>query len=344
MGKKPPLQLFTDDFYMDTAAWSTEEVGVYTRLLLYQWINNSLPEDKTRLARIAGCSSKKFQKVWSSIKFKFIQIDDGKIQNLKMEEHRVEGKLFRMAKSTSGKISAEKKWGDRNLDGLSRSERLTLARLKGRHTREEFQEMVNFFSGFCVKCGGGKNDILRDHIIPIYQGGSDAITNLQPLCMRCNTGKGSDNTDYRISYCIKHNLKMPNEWIEMPNKMPNERLTSFSNSILKDKELKATSCLSEEIQKRLTEVCERLYQNGWKKAPAFLNAMAKKKYHPEAILKTLEQCEKNNPEEPWAYGLQIIKVESQNFNARDFYAEEKERLKDPETVGDLVKGIGRPIT
>ena len=121
-------------------------------------------------------------------------------------------------------------------------------------------------------------------------------------------------------------------------------IKSYSNSNILDKELKAPSGLSEEIQRRLKEVCERLYQNGWKKAPAFLNAMANKKYHPEAILKTLEQCEKNKPEEPWAYGLKIIQIENQSYNARDFYAEEKERLKDESNpVKDLTKKIGKRI-
>jgi 5-methylcytosine-specific restriction endonuclease McrA len=36
----------------------------------------------------------------------------------------------------------------------------------------------------------------RDHIVPIYQGGSDAITNIQPLCKRCNCAKGPETTDW----------------------------------------------------------------------------------------------------------------------------------------------------
>ena len=44
--------------------------------------------------------------------------------------------------------------------------------------------------GRCECCGAHEHlDLGANHIIPKNQGGSDAITNLQALCFRCNAGK-----------------------------------------------------------------------------------------------------------------------------------------------------------
>jgi len=39
----------------------------------------------------------------------------------------------------------------------------------------------------------------KDHVKPVYQGGSDAIENIQPSCARCNARKGPDSTDKRYA-------------------------------------------------------------------------------------------------------------------------------------------------
>ena len=43
----------------------------------------------------------------------------------------------------------------------------------------------------CAKCGSRPPDVSLeiDHIVPLAQGGTDAIANLQVLCNRCNQGK-----------------------------------------------------------------------------------------------------------------------------------------------------------
>jgi len=91
---------------------------------------------------------------------------------------------------------------------------MILANQKGTHTKDEWDEMKSFFN-ICVRCEGdnGYSHIGKDHIIPIYQGGSNSIKNLQPLCPKCNASKGPENIDYRIIFAENHNLILKNEWL-----------------------------------------------------------------------------------------------------------------------------------
>lgn len=78
-----------------------------------------------------------------------------------------------------------------------RQERLRAAREKGTHTKEEWRELYLASGPSCLRCGF-EGHVCKDHIIPIYQGGSDSIRNLQPMCRECNSAKGPENIDYRI--------------------------------------------------------------------------------------------------------------------------------------------------
>jgi hypothetical protein len=51
--------------------------------------------------------------------------------------------------------------------------------------------VLNRARGRCECCGAHEHQraLEVDHIVPKNQGGSDAITNLQALCFRCNAGK-----------------------------------------------------------------------------------------------------------------------------------------------------------
>lgn len=94
---------------------------------------------------------------------------------------------------------------DRKLwNGRLRSQRLKEARDRGTHTDEQWRELVARFDGRCVRCGctpvGGP---CKDHIEPIYLGGSDAIDNLQPLCRECNSSKTADTTNW-VAYRDLH--------------------------------------------------------------------------------------------------------------------------------------------
>lgn len=95
-----------------------------------------------------------------------------------------------------------------------RRERLKRARSKGTHSDEEWNDMKEFFDHTCVNCFGesGIDYVEKDHIIPLYQGGSDHIRNLQPLCAKCNSGKGNSREDLR-GYLAKHlGKKLPDNY------------------------------------------------------------------------------------------------------------------------------------
>jgi 5-methylcytosine-specific restriction endonuclease McrA len=63
-------------------------------------------------------------------------------------------------------------------------------------TLEEWESLLERYGRACVACGVDE-DLSVDHIVPLSLGGSNAITNIQPLCVPCNLVKGATVRDYR---------------------------------------------------------------------------------------------------------------------------------------------------
>jgi 5-methylcytosine-specific restriction endonuclease McrA len=75
-------------------------------------------------------------------------------------------------------------------------------RAPGNHTQEEWEAKCKEYKS-CPGCGRPWDEIpprpnkrykdkrTKDHIIPITQGGSNAIDNIRPLCYQCNFSKGN---------------------------------------------------------------------------------------------------------------------------------------------------------
>lgn len=70
---------------------------------------------------------------------------------------------------------------------------------KRTHTEAEWQALKASYGFKCLRCGKQEPEIklTRDHVVPLTQGGSDSIDNVQPLCARCNSKKNNKHIDYR---------------------------------------------------------------------------------------------------------------------------------------------------
>lgn len=67
---------------------------------------------------------------------------------------------------------------------------------EGNHSHAEWLALCAKYDHRCLCCGEQK-PLTEDHVIPLALGGTDYITNIQPLCGECNSRKGARIVDYR---------------------------------------------------------------------------------------------------------------------------------------------------
>lgn len=66
----------------------------------------------------------------------------------------------------------------------------------GSFTAEEWKALCFQYGYKCLKCGQSV-ELTVDHVVPVSKGGTNDISNIQPLCLSCNSSKGAKTVDYR---------------------------------------------------------------------------------------------------------------------------------------------------
>ncbi len=136
----------------------------------------SLPDDDVQLARLAdlGRDLKTWKKVRAGALAGFVKCSDGRLYHRVLAPLAIEAWKFRSSQTKK----ARSRWGLKTAEsfdmfGDDRATRLASARSRGAHTKEQWIALKAFCGDKCAKCGATDREIVKDHILPIFKGGSD---------------------------------------------------------------------------------------------------------------------------------------------------------------------------
>lgn len=88
---------------------------------------------------------------------------------------------------------SRRRWAAKNkkaVDARKQARRLRELNAPGSHTKKEWEELKAEYGNECAEHDDTcKGSITKDHKVPLIMGGSNDITNLQPLCRSHNSRK-----------------------------------------------------------------------------------------------------------------------------------------------------------
>ena len=255
------MPLWIGSYLADTMKLTTVQHGAYFLLLMAYWRERSpLKDSDDELRSITKTDRAEWKKMRPVIA-EFFKVADGVWWHKRVEQEMAAADA-RSRKSTGtassgglsrwGEVADETKERGRHLRG----QRLAEARKKGVHTANEWDAMKSYHGMRCVRCQATDCELVKDHIQPLYQGGSDGLENIQPLCRKCNASKGPESTDHRLdgwNEGIKRLLEcLPNAFV-MPTSLPSPSPTEL-RSVKKSADAPPIPGIPDELLRDFLEV------------------------------------------------------------------------------------------
>jgi 5-methylcytosine-specific restriction endonuclease McrA len=134
-----------------------------------------LPENKKKAKKYAAANYRKNKKKIIARVYKWVNANPAKVREFK------------------------RKWVQDHPDytrAQNSRRRTRITKAGGKFTAKEFRTLCEKHNNRCLCCKNYRK-LTADHVMPVSKGGSSNIENIQPLCMPCNTKKGTKYTDYR---------------------------------------------------------------------------------------------------------------------------------------------------
>jgi 5-methylcytosine-specific restriction endonuclease McrA len=112
-------------------------------------------------------------------------------------EKSVERMRKRREDDPEGTRKYQNDWAHENSDKIVKYafERRSKIANAGSFTAEEWENLLEQCGNKCVCCGK-KKKLTVDHIVPVIKGGTNLISNIQPLCKSCNSSKHTKTIRY----------------------------------------------------------------------------------------------------------------------------------------------------
>lgn len=132
---------------------------------------------------------------------KFYHEHREEISKRRRENRNCEREAEYREKNKEKVAQANREWAKNNKDkvnAIAHKKRAILRNCEGSYTSEEWIALCEAYGNKCLCCRKPNIKLTVDHIIPLSRGGSNYITNIQPLCQACNNKKYTKTTDYRM--------------------------------------------------------------------------------------------------------------------------------------------------